>query len=60
MKGERSVFEKVIDKTKKGVEMFLEIFKNIISVGNIIIINGPKDVEGFPISVTIEKEDLKL
>jgi hypothetical protein len=58
--GDKKVYEKIIGKTKKGVGLFYDTFKSIISVGNIIIIKSKDDLEGYPISITLEKEDLKL
>lgn len=59
VKDGRRIFEKIIVSTKKGVEMFFEMFQSIVSVGSIIIINGMKNVEGLPISINIDEDILK-
>ena len=45
------LFEKHIDKTKVGIEFFLEIYKSIETDNNNIIIKGPKDVEYLPLKI---------
>ena len=50
------IFEKEIDKTKNGVEFFLEMYKDIDLKGNDIIIKGRKDVEYLPLKIPIRKE----
>jgi hypothetical protein len=52
------VFEKEIDKTRNGVEFFLEMYKDIELKGNDIIIKGRKDVEYLPLKIPISKEEL--
>lgn len=47
------VFEKLIDKTKNGVEFFLEIYKDIDVVGDFIIIQGSKEVKYLPFKIHI-------
>ncbi|WP_400260781.1 hypothetical protein ACFX5U_11705 [Sphingobacterium sp. SG20118] len=49
------IFEKEIDKTKKGVEFFLEIYKTLEFDGNNIIIKGRKDVDYLPLKVPISE-----
>lgn len=48
-------FEKHIDKTHKGVEFFLEIYKALEFDGNNIIIKGRKDVDYLPLKVPISE-----
>ena len=57
-KESKIVFEKEIDKTKNGVEFFLEMYKDIDLKDNDIIIKGRKDVEYLPLKIPISKEDL--
>lgn len=49
------IFEKEIDKTKKGVEFFLEIYKTLEFDGNNVIIKGRKDVDYLPLKVPISE-----
>ena len=56
----RVVFERTVRETKRGVGLFLEIFTRISSAGDMIIIDGTKGIEGFPIVISISKEDLQL
>jgi hypothetical protein len=58
--GESLVYEKIIWRTVRGMELFLEIFERIVSAGNIIIIQGPKDIPEFPMTIHITKEELHL
>lgn len=48
-----TVFEKDIDKTKNGVEFFLEMYKRIETEGNTIIVKGVKDVDYLPLRIPI-------
>jgi len=57
-KENKIVFEKEIDKTKNGIEFFLEMYKDIDLKGNDIIIKGRKDVEYLPLKIPISKEEL--
>lgn len=52
-KDEEIVFEKEIDKTKKGVEFFLEMYKAMEFDGNTIVIKGRKDVEYLPLKILL-------
>jgi hypothetical protein len=52
------VFEKEIDKTKNGVEFFLEIYKDIQINGNNIIIKGHSDVDNLPFNIPIRRDEL--
>ena len=45
------IFEKEIDKTKNGVEFFLEMYKSIVFEGNDIVIKGRKDVDYLPLKI---------
>ncbi|SFB85964.1 hypothetical protein SAMN05421780_101789 [Flexibacter flexilis DSM 6793] len=47
------IFEKQIDKTHKGVEYFLEMYKALDFDGSNIIIKGRKDVGYLPLKVPI-------
>ena len=53
------VFEKDIDKTKNGVEFFLEMYKDIDLNGNNIIIKGRKDVEYLPLKIPLGEIQIK-
>jgi hypothetical protein len=48
-------FEKEIDKTQKGVEFFLEMYKALEFDGNNIIIKGRKDVDYLPLKVPVSE-----
>lgn len=48
------VFKKYIDKTLKGVEFFLEMYKSISFENNIFIIKGRKDVEYLPLKISVD------
>jgi hypothetical protein len=45
------ILDKELDKTKKGVEIFLDMYKAIVVEGNEIVIKGRKDVESLPIRI---------
>ncbi len=45
------VFEREIDKTKKGVEFFLEMYKGIELDSENIVIKGRKDVDYLPLTI---------
>ena len=45
------IFEKEIDKTKKGIEFFLEMYKALEFDGNSIVIKGRKDVDYLPLKI---------
>ena len=47
------VYEKDIDKTKNGVEFFLEIYKAIEFDGKNIIIKGRTDVSYLPLKIPL-------
>jgi len=49
------LLEKEIDKTKKGIEFFLEMYKALEFDGNNIIIKGRKDVEYLPLKVPLSE-----
>lgn len=49
------VFEKNIDKARKGVEFFLEMYKKIEMEENDLVIKGHKDVEYLPLRIPLEK-----
>lgn len=49
------IFEKQIDKTHKGVEFFLEMYKALEFDGSSIIIKGRKDVDYLPLKVPISE-----
>lgn len=52
-KEEEIVFEKDIDKTKKGVEFFLEMYKGIELDNGNIVIKGRKDVDYLPLKIPL-------
>lgn len=52
-KDEIVIFEKEIDKTKKGVEFFLEMYKALEFDGNSIVIKGRKDVDYLPLKIAL-------
>lgn len=54
-KEEEIVFEKEIDRTKKGVEFFLEMYKGIELDNGNIVITGRKDVDYLPLKIPLEK-----
>jgi hypothetical protein len=47
------IFEKEIDKTKKGIEFFLEMYKALELDGNSIVIKGRKDVDYLPLKIPL-------
>ncbi|TJY66439.1 hypothetical protein FAZ19_05825 [Sphingobacterium alkalisoli] len=49
------VFDKNIDKSKKGIEFFLEMYKGIKIDDNNIVITGSKDVEYLPLNIPFDK-----
>ncbi|WPQ61885.1 hypothetical protein SIO70_26340 [Chitinophaga sancti] len=55
---DKVVFDKPLHKTDADVGAFFYVFKEIVSVGNIILIKGPKNASIFPMTVTISAEDL--
>lgn len=57
--GKGVVLEKEIDKTKKSVEFFLEIYKALEFDGNNIVIKGRKDVDYLPLKIPILEFILK-
>lgn len=59
-KEDKLIFEKVIDKTKNGVEFFLEIYKDIDLIDNSVIIDGRKDVGYLPLKIEISRDALTL
>ena len=54
------VFKKEIDKTKNGIEFFLEIYKSIDLQNDSIIIKGHKDVEYFPLKIPLEEIQINI
>lgn len=50
------ILEQDIDKTKSGVEFFLEMYKSIESEGDEIIIKGHKDVDYLPLIIHVNKQ----
>lgn len=54
-KKEEIVFEKDIDKTKNGVEFFLEMYKGIELVNGNLVIIGRKDVDYLPLKISLDK-----
>lgn len=54
-KEEEIVFEKDIDKTKKGVEFFLEMYKGIELDNGNIVIKGRRDVDYLPLKIPLDK-----
>src|SRR5690606_26396138 len=49
------LFEKDIDRSKKGVEFFLEIYNGIELDGNEIVIKGSKDVDYLPLRIPLSE-----
>lgn len=49
------VFEKGIDRTKKGVEFFLKMYKGIELENNNIVSKGRKDVDYLPLKIPLDK-----
>lgn len=58
-KNGRVVFEKHIDKTRNGIEVFLVMYKSIVVKDNTVIVKGRKDVDGLPWKVLIEESVIK-
>ena len=54
-KEEEIVFEREIDRTKKGVEFFLEMYKGIELDNGNIVIKGRKDVDSLPLKIPLNK-----
>lgn len=54
-KDKEILFEKEIDKTKKGVEFFLEMYKGIELDGDNIVIKGRKDVDYLPLKISLDE-----
>lgn len=52
------IFEKEIDKTRLGIEFFLEIYKKILVDGNTIIIKGHHSIDYLPLKIPIELKDI--
>ena len=52
--------EKNIDNTKNGVELFLEMYKEITQDNDNIIIKGRKDVQYLPLKIPLETIKLKI
>lgn len=52
---ERIVFDKEIDKTCKGLEFFLEMYKAMEFDGSSIIIKGHKDVDYLPLRIPLSE-----
>lgn len=49
------VFEKNIDKTKNGVEFFLEMYKGIELENDNILIKGRKDIDYLPLRIPLKE-----
>lgn len=49
------IYEKIIDRTKNGIEIFLEIYKKIENDDSNIIIKGRSDIDGLPLKISIEE-----
>jgi len=49
------IYQREIDKTEKGVEFFLDIYKDIEFIDDSIIIKGHKDVDYLPLKIPIPK-----
>lgn len=58
-KDDAIIFEKEIDKTKNGVEFFLEMYKNLHVEDNTIVINGHRDVDYFPLRIPVPNEVIR-
>lgn len=50
------IFEKEIDRSKIGIEFFLEIYKKIEAKGDSIIIKGSSAVDYLPLKIPVTKE----
>jgi len=51
----RIVFEQILDKTKNGVEFFLDMYRSIDLENNYIVVRGRKDVESLPFRISLEE-----
>jgi len=58
-KNNLQIFEKGIDKTRNGIEFFLEMYKNIKVVDDKIVIQGRKDVDYLPLTIPMDPGVLK-
>lgn len=47
------IFIKELDKTKKGVEFFLEMYKSLELEGNNLVLRGSKDVDYLPLKISL-------
>jgi len=54
-RSENLIFEKVLDKTEKGVEIFLEMYKAIVIENGNIIIKGRKDIASLPLKIPLSQ-----
>jgi len=52
---ENLIFEQVLDKTEKGVEIFLEMYKSIAIENGNIVIKGRKDIASLPVKIPLSK-----
>ncbi|MEJ5092089.1 hypothetical protein GEO21_18835 [Sphingobacterium faecium] len=52
---ENLIFEQVLDKTEKGVEIFLEMYKSIAIENGNIVIKVRKDVASLPVKIPLSK-----
>ena len=59
-KESKIIFERDIDKTKLGVEFFLDMYKKIEHEDGRIVIKGHKEAEGLPYKILVSKNDLRL
>lgn len=57
---QKIVFARHIDKTKNGVEFFLEMYKRIEADSHNIIIQGRRDVDYLPLKIPVEKSTLDI
>jgi hypothetical protein len=55
-KDNQIVFEKDIDNTKNGIEIFLELYKGIEFENNTIIIKGRGDVDYLPLKIVVNEK----
>jgi hypothetical protein len=55
-KDNQIIFEKDIDSTKKGVEIFLELYKSIEFENNTIIIKGRRDIDYLPLKIVLNEK----
>lgn len=51
---DETVFEKEIDKTENGVEMFLDIYKKIEKTDNYIVIKGHGEIDYLPLKISLK------